>query len=213
MIELRPVETVERIKPAVKVVLPDWWLKFSNNFPDTLDHVKGKTVRVLKQQQVKYELSWIIKEACYKDVNLSNEDAGEKLYPDVADNLYEMIVGFKPGNYFCHVFFPADYPLYRLDYPDMSPLISSASLKYLGAIRPSDSPVDNPIFKLYLVYKLKPIILRLYADDGVDYEKIGLEFTVNRCLMQEGVLPPDVKPKPIQYLDEIKWLSLGAGGG
>ncbi|MDO9580598.1 MAG: hypothetical protein Q7J06_08530, partial [Bacteroidales bacterium] len=114
MIELRPVETVERIKPAVRVVLPDWWLRFSNNFPDTLDHVKGKTVKVLKQQQVKYELSWIVKEACYKDVNLSNEDAGEKLYPDVADNLYEMIVGFKPGNYFCHIFFPAEYPLYRL---------------------------------------------------------------------------------------------------
>ena len=212
MIELRPVETVERIKPAVKVVLPDWWLRFSNNFPDTLDHVKGKTVKILKQQQVKYELSWIIKEACYKDVNLSNEAAGEKLYPDVADNLYEMIIGFKPGNYFCHVYFPAEYPLYRLDYPDMSPLISSATLKYLGAIRPEDSPVDNPIFKLYLVFKLKPIILRFYADDAIDYEKIGLELTVNRCLMRQGVPPPSVTPKPIQYLDEIKWLSLGAGG-
>lgn len=213
MIELRPVETIERIKPAVRVVLPDWWLKFSNNFPDTLDHVKGKTVRVLKQQQVKYPLSLTIKEACYKDVNLSNDDAGEKLYPDVADNLYEVLVGFKPGNYFCHVYFPAEYPLYRLDYPDMSPLISSDSLKYLGAIKPEDSPVDNPIFKLYLVFKLKPIILRLYADDGIAYEKMGLEFTINRCLMQEGVPPPEVKPKPIQYLDEIKWLSLGAGGG
>lgn len=213
MIELRPVETIERIKPAVRVVLPDWWLKFSNNFPDTLDHVKGKTVRVLKQQQVKYPLSRTIKEACYNDVNLSNDDAGEKLYPDVADNLYEVLVGFKPGNYFCHVYFPAEYPLYRLDYPDMSPLISSDSLKYLGAIKPEDSPVDNPILKLYLVFKLKPIILRLYADDGIDYEKIDLEFTINRCLMQEGVPPPEVKPKPIQYLDEIKWLSLGAGGG
>ncbi|MBU0847399.1 hypothetical protein KKH23_09475 [Patescibacteria group bacterium] len=209
MIELRPVE-VPTTRP--KIILPDWWLKFSNAFPDTLDHVKGKTVQVLKQQQVKHELSWIIKEACYKDVNLSNDDAGEKLYPDVADNIYEVLIGFKPGNYLCHVFFPAEYPIYRLDYPDMSPLISSASLKYLGAIKPEDSPVDNPIFKLYLVFKLKPIILRLYADDGVDYEKISLELTVNRCLMQEGVLPPGVTPKPIQYLDEIKWLSLGAGG-
>ena len=210
MIELRPVETVERIKPAVKVVLPDWWLKFSDAFPDTLDHVKGKTMRVLAQQQVKHELSWTIKEACYKDINLSNEDAGEKLYPDASNNLYEMLIGFKPGNYLCHVFFPADQPVYRLDQPDMVPLISSASLKYLGAIRPSDSPVDNPIFKLYLVFKLKPIILRLYADDGVDYEKISLELTINRCLMREGVPPPEVKPKPIQYLDEIKWLSVGA---
>ena len=212
MIELRPVETVERIKPAVKVVLPDWWLKFSNYFPDDLAQVKGKTMRVLGQQQVKYELSWTIKEGCYKDINLSNEDAGEKLYPDDGSHLYEMLIGFKPGNYLCHVYFPADYPIYRLDYPDMSPLITSATKKYLGAIKPSDSPVDNPIFKLYLVYKLKPIILRLYADDGIDYEKIGLGLTVNRCLLQQGVPPSDIKPKPIQYLDEIKWLSLGAGG-
>ncbi|KKN87053.1 hypothetical protein LCGC14_0263230 [marine sediment metagenome] len=214
MIELRPVETVERIKPAVRIVLPDWWLKFSNNFPDTLDHVKGKTVRILKEQQVNYQLSWIIREACYRDINLSNDiPAGEQLYPDVADNLYEVLIGFKPGNYLCQVYFPADYPLYRLDYPNMSPLIGSDSLKYLGAIQPKDSPVDNPIFKLYLVYKLKPIILRLYADDGVDYEKITLDFTINRCLMQQGTPPPNVTPKPIQYLDEIKWLSLGAGGG
>ena len=213
MIELRPVETVERIKPAVKVVLPGWWLKFSDAFPDTLNHVKGRTVKVVKQQQVNYELSRTIKEACYLDINLSNENAGEKLYPDVADNLYEVIIGFRPGNYLCHVYFPADYPLYRLDDPQMTPLISSTSLKYLGAIKPSDSPVDNPIFKLYLVYKLQPLILRLYADDGVDYEKIGLKLTVNRCLMQQGVPPPGVTPKPIQYLDEIKWLSLGAGGG
>jgi len=211
MIELRPTEVYAEVYPRPRILLPNWWVTFSRAFPDTLDHIKGRTFQIAKQQQVGYELSWIIKEACYKDVNLSNEDAGEKLYPDVSDNLYEVLIGFKPGNYLCHVFFPADYPIYRLDYPDMSPLISSASVKYLGAIKPSDSPVENPIFKLYLVYKLKPIILRLYADDGVDYEKISLEFTINRCIMREGTPPPNVTPKPIQYLDEIKWLT-GAGG-
>lgn len=218
MIELRPVETVERIKPAVKVLLVNQFVKFSNKFPSALAHVKGKTARIAAQQQVTYELSWILKEAYYRDINLSNEDTGEKLYPDVSENIYEMLIGFKPGNYFVHVYFPADYPIYRLDYPDMYPLISSASLKYLGAIKPSDSPVENPTFKLYLVYELKPIILRIYADDGVDYEKISMQFTVNRCLMDFGpewpdlpvpLKPPAITPKPILYLDEIKTLTLG----
>jgi len=213
VIEVRPVETVERIKPTVRILLVDHWVRFSNSFPDSLSHVRGKTARIAKQQQVDYELSWIIKEACYKDINLSNEDGGEKLYPDVADNLYEVLIGFKPGNYLTHVYFPADFPIYRLDYPDMSPLISSDSLKYLGAIKPSDSPVENPIFKLYFVYKLKPIILRIYADDGVDYEKITTHFTINRCVLDFKAAPPDVEPKPILYLDEIKWLSAGVGGG
>jgi len=211
MIEVRPTEVYADVYPRPRILLPNWWVTFSRAFPDTLDHIKGRTFQIAKQQQVNYELSWLIKEACYKDVNLSNEDAGEKLYPDVSDNLYEVLIGFKPGNYLCHVFFPADYPIYRLDYPDMRPLISSASLKYLGAIKPSDSPVENPTFKLYLVYKLKPVILRLYADDGVDYEKIGLEFTINRCIMRQGTPPPNITSKPIQYLDEIKWLT-GAGG-
>lgn len=210
MIEVRPVQTVERIAPATRILLVNHWVKFSDKFPDSLDHIKGKAARILKQQQVNYELSWIVKEDCYKDINLSNEDSGEKLYPDVADNLYEVLIGFKPGNYLCHVFFPADYPIYRLDYPDMSTLISSDSLKYLGAIKPSDSPVDNPVFKLYLVYRLKPVILRLYADDGVDYEKISLQFSINRCLMGFGTPPQQITPKPILYLDEIKWLSVGS---
>jgi len=209
MIEVRPVQTIERIAPATRILLVNHWVKFSNKFPDSLDHVKGKAAQILKQQQVDYQLSWTIKENCYKDINLSNEDTGEKLYPDVADNLYEVTIGFKPGNYLCHVFFPADYPIYRLDYPDMSTLISSDSLKYLGAIKPSDSPVDNPIFKLYLLYKLKPVILRLYADDGVDYEKITLDFSINRCLMGFGTPPQQITPKPILYLDEIKWLAAG----
>lgn len=209
MIELRPLETVERIKPAIKVLLVDHWVKFSNAFPDSLKHVKGKTARIAAQQQVPYELSWIIKEACYKDINLSNEDTGEKLYPDVSENLYEMLVGFKPGNYFCHVYFPADYPIYRLDYPDLYPLISSATYKYLGAIKPEDSPVENPTFRLYLISALKPIILRFYADNGVDYEKISLQLTINRCLMEFKPAPPEIRPKPILYLDEIKTLTAG----
>jgi len=214
MIEVRPTEVFAGVQPRPKILLPDHWVKFSNNFPSGLSHVRGKSARIAKQQQVTYELSWIIKEACYKDVNLSNENTGEKLYPDVADNLYEMLIGFKPGNYLCHVYFPADYPIYRLDDPDMSPIISDAAKKYLGAIKPSDSPIDNPTFKLYLVYELSPVILRLYADDGVDYEKISVQFIINRCLMDfSQPLPPGVPAKPILYLDEIKWLSIGPGGG
>lgn len=206
MIEVRPVE-VPTTRP--KILLPGHWVQFSKNFPDSLNHVKGKSFRIAKQQQVTYPLSRKVKEACYVDLNLSNETGNELLYPDNTSNIYEMLIGFKEGNYVCQVYFPADYPIYRLDEPTMSSSMASSTLKYLGAIKPSDSPVDNPIFKLYLVYKLNPIILRLLADDGVDYEKITLEFTINRCLVTEGTPPPGSIVKLIQYLDEIKWLSGG----
>lgn len=207
MIEVRPTEVFAGVQPRPKILLVDHWVRFSNNFPDSLNHVKGKTARISKQQQVTYELSWMVKENCYIDVNLSNEDAGKKLYPNVSDNLYEMLIGFKPGNYFCQVYFPADYPIFQLDHTDMTPLITNDTYKYLGAIKPTDSPAEDPIFKLYLVYDLNPIILRLYADDGVAYEKMSIEFLINRCKMDFITpLPPHVIPKSILYLDEIKWM-------
>lgn len=204
MIELRPTDFVDLAwKP--RVLLPNHWIKFSDKFPDYLDHVRGKSFKIDRQVQVTYELSWIIKEATYLDINLSNEDTGKKLYPDAGDNLYEMIIGFKPGNYYVIPYFPADQPIYRLDYPTMTPLLSDAALKYLGTIKPTDSPVENPRFKLYLIYNLKPVILRIVADDSVDYEKITWEIMVNRCHMVEGKPPDNVTPKPIEYLDNLKW--------
>lgn len=204
MIELRPADFADLAwKP--RILLPNHWIRFSDKFPDYLNHVKGKTFKIAKQVQVTYELSWILKEACYKDINLSNEDTGVKLFPDSADNLYEVLIGFKPGNYNIIPYFPADQPMYRLDHTSMLPLVSDAALKYLGTIKPTDSPVENPRFKLYLVYELKPVILRIVADDSVDYEKITWEIMINRCLMEQGTPPENVTPKPIEYLDNLKW--------
>lgn len=202
MIELRPVE-VPTARP--KILLVDHWVKFSANFPDYLKHVKNKTFRIARQVQVAYELSYILKEACYKDINLSNEDTGVKLYPDADDNLYEMLIGFKPGNYYIIPYFPADQPIYRLDYATMTPLVSDAALKYLGTIKPADSPAEDPKFKLYLVHELKPVILRLVADDGVDYEKITMEILINRCNMSEETPEEKVPVKKVEYLDALKW--------
>jgi hypothetical protein len=205
MIELRPAGVTTEIKSQPRILLPGYWVKFSDKFPDYLSHVKGKAFQIDRQVQVTYELSWIIREACYKDINLSNEDTGQKLFPDVADNLYEMLIGFKPGNYYIIPYFPADQPIYRLDYPTQTPLVSDSALKYLGTIKPADSPVENPTFKLYLVYELKPVILRIVADDACDYTKITWEILINRCHMVEGKVPENVTPKPIEYLDNLKW--------
>jgi hypothetical protein len=197
------------VYPHPRVLLPGHWIKISDNFPDSLDYLKsgktGKTYRIAKSVQVTYPLDYTIKEACYKDINLSDENAGVKLYPYAKGNMYEMLIGLHEGNYYIIPYFPSGQPVYRLDYSTMTPLVSDASLKYIGNIKPSDSPVENPVFKLYLFYKLDPIILRIVADDGVDYTKVILEFTVNRCALEEDTPPPNVIPKLIPYIEELKW--------
>lgn len=204
MLELRPIEVFEQVWPRPKVLLPGHNIQFSNQFPDGLDHVKGKTFRITKTAQVRYELSWILPALNYKDINLSNENAGEKLYPEAKDEVYETLIGFKPGNYFTLIYFPAEQPIYRLGYYTMTPLISSASLKYLGAIKPEDSPVNNPTLKIYTVNKLDPFIFRIFVDNGVDYEKMTWEICVNKCKLEKVAAP--VEPvKYIPYIGELKW--------
>lgn len=204
MLEIRPVSVYENIVPQPRVLLLNHWVSFSNKFPESLDHVKGKTFRISRQQQVSYSLSYILKEACYKDVNLSNEDTGEKLYPDASESLYEVLIGMRPGSYRCIPYFPADQPINRLDYPTMTPVMADSTLKFIGSIRPEDSPPENPVFKLYLVFKLKPIMLRLWVEDGVEYEKATLDLLINRCTLSQESLPSHVTPKNLLYLDEVK---------
>lgn len=214
MIELRPVDIFAGVEPKPKILLPNHWIAFSSGWPTDLDFVRGKTARIALQQQVPYEISYILKEGVYKDIDLSNETAtSENLYPEANDHLYEILIGLKDGNYFAHVYFPIDFAIYRLDDPDMYPQVSSTTYKYLGAIKPSDSPADNPTFKIYAVNDLKPVYLRLVVDEGIDYEKCTLKLLINRCKMSFEVPPPHIMPKPIPYLDEIKWMTLGQGGG
>jgi len=202
MLELRPVE-VPTTRP--KVLLPGHIVQFSNLFPDGLNAYKGKSFVISKTAQVKYELSWKLPALHYKDINLSNEDSGEKLYPEASDELYETLIGFKPGNYFTLIYFPANQPIYRLGYYTMTPLISDAALKYLGAIRPQDSPADNPTLKLYTFFKLDPFIFRISVDNGIDYEKMTWEICINKCKLMLHTPVQGETVKYIPYINELKW--------
>lgn len=205
MLELRPTETYAGVTPRPKVLLQNHWIQASKAFPDGLSHIRGKTMRVAATAQIEWSRSLIVKEGCYVDLNLSNDTGQELLYPNDGQNMFEVLIGMHPGNYYIIPYFPAGQPIWRLDEPTMTPTMSHATNKYLGGVKPQASPVENPILKLYLFYKLKPIILRVVADDGVDYEKCRLEFLFNRCKLVEETPPANVAPKYIPYLDELKW--------
>jgi len=205
MLELRPIEVFEQVWPRPKVLLPGHNVQFSQGFPSALDFIKGKTVKISKTTQVSYELSSILPALHYLDVNLSNEDSGQKLYPESTDEFYETLVGFKSGNWFALLYFPSNQPVYRLGYNTMTPVISDASLKYIGAIRPEDSPVNNPILKLYTFYKLSPIIARITVDDGIDFDKMTMVISINKCKFEEYTPQKGEPVKYIPYLTELQW--------
>lgn len=209
MIELQP-------KPQFSVVVPPKTLQegylvhFSGDWPSTFTQIREKTFRVMATNQVPYDLSYIIPAADYRDVDFSNGTGTyqESIYPEKYESLFEVLVGFKPGNFISHWMIPASRYLSRLEYAEMYPDLSNAKRLYLGARQPKDSPYDDPRIKIYLVNDLEPLIMRLYCLTGVDYEHITVGLTINKCLMEEVQQPSQdelLKAKVIRYYDYLKW--------
>ena len=208
MLELRPV-SLATVSPGVPKLLQEkYFVRFTDKWPETLSHVRGKFFQVEKTNQVPYDLSYIIPSADYKDVDLSNATGGERIYPENTRTLYETLIGFKPGNYLVHFYIPAGEYMHRLEYSGMTPDVSHATRRYLGARKPEDSPYDDKRIFTYSVYHLEPLILRLFVDSGIDYEKVVLGLLVNKCYLKEIATPTAEQErlaKIIRYYTELRW--------
>ncbi len=207
MLELVP-------KPQFTVVIPPKLLQegylvhFTEAWPSTLDHIRAKTFRIDAVNQVPYDLHYIIPASDYKDIDLSNNSGGEKLYPTKTTTLYEVTLGFKPGNFLAHFYIPAGRNIHDLEYAGMAPLVTSATLRYLGARKPEDSPYDDPRIKFYFPYNVAPLIMRLYVLAGVDWEKVICGLVINKCKLRELPAPTQeqqLKAKVIRYYEELRW--------
>jgi len=71
----------------------------------------------------------------------------------------------------------------------MYPDLTSATLKYLGAKRPSDSPAGAPLLFLYFIKDGPAFYLRPYVLEDVAYEKVTLSFTINKTKLEEIPTP------------------------
>lgn len=209
MLELTP-------KPQFSVVIPPKLLQegylvhFDSDWPSTHDAIREKTFRIDAVNQVPYDIPYTLPAADYRDVDFSNGSGTfqESMYPENNDSLFEVLVGFKPGNYLTHWYIPLGKSIHQLEYAQMYPDLTDTKRKYLGARQPKDSPYEDPRIKLYFVKDLAPLIMRVYVLAGVDYEKCTVGYTVNKCQMQEIEEPTEeqlLKAKVIRYYDYLRW--------
>lgn len=188
IVQLSPVlhRVTTYTRPEDLLLTKGAWVRFSDLWPDTHKWAKGKTFVVTQEPIiVPYGASYVLPGADYKDIDLSNATAGLKLYPENEGVLYETLLGFKPGDYLCHIYIPKDKYVYALGETSMFPNVADASLKYLGAKTPLDSPHTAPLLKLFSIKDMAAYILRLYVLEGVDFEKCSLAFQINKCQLQE----------------------------
>ncbi|GAI01504.1 unnamed protein product, partial [marine sediment metagenome] len=163
MLELKPQPLATVSPPVPKLLQEGFFVRFTDQWPLTLPHVKGKTFQVEKTNQVPYDITRIIPGGNYCDVDMSNATGGENIYPENTKTLYETILGFKPGNFLVHFYIPAGEYVHRLEQSGMVPNVAHATHRYLGARKPEDSPYADKRIFIYSVKDLEPLILRLFV--------------------------------------------------
>ncbi len=205
-----------QVKPQFSIVIPPKLLQegylvhFPTTWPSTNDWVSGKTFRLDATVQVPYDLSYIIPTGDYRDVDFSNGTGTfqESITPGNNKTLFEVALGFKPGQFIAEFFIPAGKSLHRLEFAQMEPDITNAKRLFLGAFTHKDSPYDDPRIKMYFIKDQTALIMRLYVHAGVDYEKIVAGLTVNKCKLREIQEPTQddlKKAKVIRYYEELRW--------
>jgi len=213
MLELQPKAQFSVVVPP-KLLQEGYLVTFSSDWPSTHEAIREKTFRIDVCNQVPYDLSYILPTGAvgtiYRDVDFSNGGGAfqESIYPENQNSLFEVLLGFKPGNFISHWYVPAGKSVHALEYAQMYPDLTNVKRQYLGARQPKDSPYDDPRIKLYLVKDLAPLIMRLYVLPGVLFEKIVCGLTINKCLMRKIEAPTDdqlLKAKVIRYYDYLRW--------
>lgn len=185
------------VRPEDLLLQKGAWVYFSPLWPDTWKWAKGKVFEVSEEPIiVPYAASYILPGEDYKDLDLSNSTAGLKLYPENEGVLYQCAVGFKPGDYITHIYVPKEKYVYHLGEATMYPDVTDATKLYLGAKRPSDSPAGAPSLFLYFIKDSPAFYLRPYVLKDLTYEKVTIEFNINKCKLEEIESPtPDMIKK------------------
>jgi hypothetical protein len=201
---LKAVSTT--VKPEDLMLQWGGWVYFTPQWPDTYKWCKDRAFEVERSQVVHYASSYIIPGDDYKDIDLSNATAGLKLYPTDEGVLYEILMGLKRGEYLIHIYIPKDRYVHSLAEASMIPTPTDPTLKYLGAIQWSDSPHTCPLIKLYAIKDMPAFILRLYALEGVDFEKITIEWHINKTKLKEITKTDEIVKKalPIYWHEELR---------
>jgi len=208
------------VSPGIPGLLQEgYYVKFSDAWPATLTDVvwtdangqtHGKLFQVGPVNPTPYDLSYKIPGNDFRDVDFSNvvSAINENLYPTNTRTLYETAIGFKKANMLATLYIPAGEYQKRLEQAQMVPNQVSATLRYLGAIKPNDSPYHDKRLYFYSVRNMEPFIMRLMVDNGVDWDKVVVGLVVNKCFLTWISEPKQEqlsKAKLIRYYSEIRW--------
>ena len=173
----------------------------------------GKYFRIANPQQIKFERYFIIPDADYVDVTLNNSASGsENIYPYQMDELNEVLIGIKADDTLVYPIMPSpDRYVQQLSYTGMIPSVTNTTKRYLGCLTETDTPFDEMKFRVCFVKDEVPMVLRLYVDSAEAYEKIRIQFLVNRCTLKDLEVPTDTQKSRARKI--LRYSEIKKGGG
>lgn len=181
-------------------------IHFSKAWPGTNKWARDSYFEIEKTAYVDYRKSYTLPGSDYKELDLSNATSGLNLYPETDEQVHEILVGFKPGNYIVQIDVPNGSPLGKLPEASMIPSKTDSDLKYLNAKNPEDSPPESPTLKFWAIKDMPAIILRPITLSGQDFERVTITFKVAKHLLKQ--IPANVdasgnKIPPVPVYDRI----------
>lgn len=189
---------------------------FTKAWPGTNKWTSGRFFEIKRTSIGDYVKSYVLPESDYKELDLSNASAGLKFYPETDNQVHEILIGMKLGNYVLQIDVPNGSPLWKLPESTMIPSKTDSALKYLGAKNPEDSPPTNPTIKFWAIKDMPAIVLRPVLLSGGSFDKVTLTFKVAKHILKDfgegtidqngNIIPPfsgayDIIP----YVEELRW--------
>lgn len=174
------------------------------------ENIRGGDKYIVKKCIIiPYTIGKIVPSSDYVILDFSNQsDNSLKLYPTTTDTFYEILIGFRGHKDFViQASIPAgSFPL-RLQETTMYPDLDDATKRWLGAFKPDESPSDAPKLRIHTLKDMEPLYFYAY-NVGSSYEKLILDFAINKLLVEEIPAEQSERYPTTRYVyhyDVMKW--------
>lgn len=178
---------------------------FSKAWPGTNKWVRDTYFEIERAAPGEYIKSYTLPGSDYKELDLSNASSGLNFYPETDNQVHEVLIGMKAGNYILQIDVPNGSPLWKLPQASMIPSKTDAALKYLGAKDPEDSPAYSPNLRFWFIKDMPAVILRPIILSGVDFEKVTFTFKVAKHILVPLPGKPPGAYDTVPYIEELRW--------
>lgn len=132
-------------------------------------------------QQIPYTVSAIIPGEDYTVIDL--DEIG--LYPTRPVSVYQIILGIGGSNdVLVYPMIPETDFFLKLEKSEFTPNPSLPQRAFIGYLTKEDSPISDPKIEIITVKDYDDIALMIFNPTSV-YKKVILDFTVNRCKIEE----------------------------